>query len=155
MRVVSYSRVSSLSQETDGQSLQNQERAFTRWLERTGNTRVRAYRESASAGTIEGREEFSRMLKELPRLKVDAVIIDAMDRFTRSLRDGLNLIEELRSHGVGLLPIDWHRDKPLDLNLDRDWADVVDEFTTAEAERRRIRKRIRRAYEGRRERGAT
>lgn len=155
MRVVSYSRVSTLLQENQGQSLVNQERAFTQWLERTGHTRVRAYRESASAGTIEGRAEFTRMLSELPKLKVDVVIVDTLDRWTRNLREGLNIMEELRNHGIGLLPLDWHRDKPLDLESDKDWADVVDEFTAAEAERRRIRKRIRRAYEGRRERGAT
>lgn len=155
MRVVTYARVSTEQQSERGASLENQERAFSEWLQRSGHTRVRAYREAASGGSIVGRAEFSAMIAELPKLKAEAVVIDTLDRFTRDLRDGLNLVEELRAKHVGLLPLDWRREKPIDLTDDRDWRDVVDEFTGAEAERRRIRKRIMRSYAGRRERGAT
>ena len=155
MRIVAYARVSTLAQETEGASLDNQERALTRWLEKTGHTLVSRYREAASAGTIAGRTEFLRMLDELPKTKPDAVVIETLDRFTRDLGDGLNLLKELRGKGIGLLPLDWRREKPINLDDDRDWRDVVDEFTSAESERRRIRRRVIRAYEGRRERGAT
>lgn len=155
VRVVSYARVSTLAQESEGQSLPNQERVFARWIERSGAVRVRAYREAASAGTVEGRAEFSRMIDELPTTKPDAIVVDTLDRFTRSLLDGLHLLEQLRGHKVGLLPLDWRRERPIDVDDDRDWDDVVQEFTGAERERRRIRRRIVRAYEGRRERGAT
>jgi len=36
MRVITYARGSTLDQEQLGESLPNQERAFTRWLERNG-----------------------------------------------------------------------------------------------------------------------
>ncbi|MDE2106509.1 MAG: recombinase family protein [Patescibacteria group bacterium] len=155
MRVVSYARVSTVGQESRGQSLPNQERAFTSWLERTGHVRIAAYREAASAGTVDGRAEFGRLLADLPTLQPDAIIVDTLDRFTRDLRGGLNLLDELRGHRVGLLPLDWARERPIDVDEDRDWQDVVEEFTGAERERRRIRRRVLRAYQGRLERGAT
>lgn len=155
MRVVTYARVSTLGQWEKGRSVENQERAFDQWQERTGADIVARYKEYASAGTVEGRIEFTRMLRELPRTKPDVIVVDTLDRFTRSLREGLNLLEEIRGHGVGLLPIDAQRKRPIDPDNDDDWRDVVEEFTDAERERRRIRKRIRRSYKGREERGAT
>ncbi|GAC1546148.1 MAG: hypothetical protein NVS2B17_29160 [Candidatus Velthaea sp.] len=147
--------MSSLRQETAGQSLQNQERAFTDWLARHGHERVAAYRESASAKSIEGRREFVRMIAELADTKPDAIVVDTLDRFTRDLRDGLDVLHQLRGHRVGLLPLDWRRERPIDVDDDRDWDDVVHEFSGAERERRRIRRRMLRSFEGRRERGAT
>ncbi len=155
MRIVSYARVSTLGQESTGESLPNQERTFSRAIDKNGWTRLRAYREAASAGTVAGRFEFRRMIDELAALQPDAIVVDTLDRFTRNLREGLELLEQLRGHGVGLLPLDWRRERPIDVDDDRDWGDVVEEFTAAERERRRIRRRIVRAYEGRRERGAT
>lgn len=155
MKVVSYARVSTLRQESEGESLANQERAFVRWLERGGHERIASYQDTKSAGTIAQRDEFLRMIHELRRTKPDAIIVDTLDRFTRNLRDGLNVLEELRGHHVGLLPLDWRREKPIDVDDDRDWAEVVDEFTGAESERRRIRRRVRRSRAERAERGAT
>ena len=79
--------------------------------------------------------------------------MDTLDRFTRNLRDGLNLLEQLRGHGVKLIPLDSRR--VVDIDEDYGWRDVVEEFTAAEWERRKIRRRVIRSYEGRRERGAT
>jgi DNA invertase Pin-like site-specific DNA recombinase len=158
MRVVTYARVSTLRQESDGESLANQERAFARWLAAEGvapRIRVRAYREAKSAGDVAGRAEFGRMIAELATTKPDAIVVDTLDRFTRDATDGLLLLRQLRGHGVGLLPLDWRRAAPIDLDDDRDWQDVYDEFGAAERERRRIRRRVVRSYEGRRERGAT
>lgn len=153
MKVVTYARVSTLGQEKRGQSLPNQERSFKKWLDATGHDRVHRYREHGSAGSIEGRDEFVRMIEDLPRTKPQAVVVETLDRFTRNLRDGLNLLELLRGHGVWLWPLDW--DRKIDVDDDRDWDEVVEEFRAAERERRRIRKRVLRSYQGRRERGAT
>lgn len=154
MRVALYSRVSTKKAEQQ-ESLVNQERAFARWVSESGATVAASYVERASGGSIEGRIEFRRMIAELRRHRVDVIVVDTLDRFTRNLRDGLNLLEELRGHRVGLLPLDWHRSRPIAVDDDSDWRDVVEEFTGAERERRRIRRRVLRSYEGRRERGAT
>jgi len=154
IRCVSYARVST-AREDQAESLQTQERAFTRWVEETGATRAASYIERASGGSVEGRAEFQRMIRDLTRLKVNVVIVDTLDRWTRNLRDGLNILEELRGHGVGLLPLDWRRAQPIRVDDDSDWRDVVEEFTGAERERRRIRRRVVKGYDARRDRGAT
>lgn len=154
VKVVLYARVSTIGQETEGQSIQNQQRAMYAAAQKHGWKVQRYYQEAASAGTIEGRAEFTRMLADLPKLKPQCIVIQTLDRFTRNLKDGLNLLEELRGHHVGLLPLDWRRTSALDIDDDRDWADVVAEFTAAERERRRISRRVKDSYEGRRARGA-
>lgn len=154
LNVVLYARVSTIGQETEGQSIQNQQRAMYAAAQKHGWKVVRYYQEAASAGTIEGRIEFTRMIADLPKLRPQCIVIQTLDRFTRNLREGLNLLEELRGHHVGLLPLDWRRNTPLDIDDDRDWADVVAEFTAAERERRRISRRVKDSYEGRRARGA-
>jgi DNA invertase Pin-like site-specific DNA recombinase len=153
LRVVTYARVSTIKQETEGQSLDNQERAFQAWLRRTGSTRLHAYAESRSAKTIEGREQFMKMILDLRRLRPDLIVVDTIDRFSRNLRDGLDLLERFRTAGTALLPLDW--DEPVDLSSDRDWRSVVQELTGADYERRRIRSRILKHYNARRARGAT
>jgi DNA invertase Pin-like site-specific DNA recombinase len=155
MKIVTYARVSTVGQERKGQSLPNQERAFSEHIKRSGDVRLRAYQESASGKSIEGRAEFSRMIRELPELKPDAIVVDTLDRFTRNATDGLVTVRALRGHGVALLPLDWHRAAPINLDDDRDWQEIYDEFGAAEREHRRISRRVRRSYEGRRERGAT
>lgn len=153
MNIVTYARVSTISQESEGQSLPNQERAFQDWLKRERATRIQSYAESKSAKSIEGRTEFLRMVADLPVLCPDLVIVDTIDRFSRNLKDGLDLLERFKGQGVKLLPLDW--DEPVDLDLDRDWKNVVQELTAADYERRRIRSRINKSYAGRRARGAT
>jgi DNA invertase Pin-like site-specific DNA recombinase len=153
MKVYTYARVSSIRQETEGQSLVNQERAFQTWLKQKGAVRLRSYAESKSAKSIKGREQFSRMIAELPTLKPDFVVVDTIDRFARNLEDGLSLLRQFKGLGVKLLPLEWG--DPIDLDDDRDWKTVVQELTAADLERRRIRTRVKRSFAGRRERGAT
>lgn len=154
LKVLLYARVSTIGQETEGQSIQNQQRAMYAAAQKNGWKVLRYYQEAASAGTVDGRTEFTRMIADLPKIKADCIVIQTLDRFTRNLREGLNLLEELRGHHVGLLPLDWRRTTPLDIDDDRDWGDVVTEFTAAERERRRISRRVKDSYEGRRARGA-
>ena len=153
MRIVTYARVSTIQQETQGQSLVNQEAAFQSFLRRTSNSRIAAYAESKSAKSVSGRREFLRLIEGLPRLKPDLIVVDTIDRFSRNLQDGLNLLERFRGHGIRLLPLDW--DEPIDLDDDRDWKTVVQELTAADYERRRIRARTNRSIQARRDRGAT
>jgi DNA invertase Pin-like site-specific DNA recombinase len=153
VKVVTYARVSTIAQETEGQSLVNQERAFQTWLKRSNATRLRAYTEAKSAKSVEGREQFMRMIAELPKLKPDLVVVDTVDRFTRNLQDGLAMLEQLKGQGVKLLPLE--RGEPIDLDDDRDWKDITQDMMAADYERRRNRTRINRSFAGRRERGAT
>jgi len=153
MRVVTYARVSTIRQETEGQSLVNQEAAFQSFLRRTSNSRIAAYAESKSAKSVSGRREFLQLIEDLPCIKPDLIVVDTIDRFSRNLQEGLNLLERFRGHGIRLLPLDW--DEPIDLDDDRDWKNVVQELTAADYERRRIRARVNRSVQARRDRGAT
>jgi len=148
MRIVTYARVSTVKQETEGQSLVNQERAFLSYINAKPAERIAAYAESKSAKSVEGRREFLRLVRDLPVLKPDLVVVDTIDRFTRNLQDGLNLLERFRGHVVRLFPLDW--DEPVDLDNDRDWKNVVQELMAADYERRRIRTRMNRSFQGRR-----
>lgn len=153
MCLVTYARVSTVKQSDRGQSLIDQERAFARLVERNGWQRVRAYAESASAKSHDARATFQRMIAELGDTAPDLIVVYSLDRFTRNLREGLNELHALRGRGVKLLACDWDDPRPIDMDKDADWAVVVAAFTEAEAERRRIARRMRRSYEGRRERG--
>lgn len=153
MNVVTYARVSTISQETEGQSLPNQERSFQQWLAREKAIRIAGYAESKSAKSIEGRSEFLRMIEDLPLLCPDLVVVDTIDRFSRNLKDGLDLLERFKGLGIRLLALDW--EQPVDLDDDRDWKNVVQELTAADYERRRIRARCKKGFAARRARGAT
>lgn len=155
IRVVTYARVSTEKQSERGQSLVDQQRAFAAAIAAHRWKRVAEYAESASGKDVGGRETFQRMIDELPKTKPTIIVIATLDRFTRDATDGLVLIRSLRGKGVKLLPLDWDRADPIDLDNDRDWDTVYSEFGAAERERRRIAKRIKTSYEGRRERGAT
>lgn len=166
MKVVLYLRVSTEKQVTEGQSIPDQERRARRWAEGGGHSIVATYREAESAWSrrrrngkvvesAEARAVFARMIAEFEITRPDAIVIDSLDRFTRTLREGLVLLELLRGHHVGLLPMDWDRAHPIDVDDDHDWENVVHEFQIAEGENRRRSRRMIRSYEGRRERGAT
>lgn len=155
MRVVTYARVSTEAQKDKGQSLVDQERAFAAAVAGHGWKRVAAYAESASGKDVGGRETFQKMLDDLPKTKPEILVIATLDRFTRDATDGLMLIRSLRGKGIRLLPLDWDRADPIDLDNDRDWDTLYSEFGAAERERRRIAKRARTAFAGRRARGAT
>lgn len=153
MEIVTYARVSTIRQETEGQSLINQEDAFQAFLHRSSARRLAAYAESKSAKSVDGRQEFLRLIDDLRRLKPDLVVVDSIDRFSRNLQDGLNLLERFRGQGIRLLPLDWL--EPINMDDDRDWKSVVQELTGADYERRRIRARVNRSVQARRERGVT
>jgi DNA invertase Pin-like site-specific DNA recombinase len=155
-RAVSYARVSNLRAGERGASLVSQEQRFVRFLEAHPEIeRVRSYAESASGGSIEGRATFSRMLNELPNLNVDYVLVDALDRYTRNLGQGLTTLEQLRQLGVRLWELESDEDRPYDLTTDSDWRTLVARWTDAEAERRRGIQRQKKAYRARRDIGAT
>lgn len=165
MRVVLYLRVSTEKQADRGRSLEDQERRARAWAERTGHTIVASYSDARSGWSrrgsdgrmresAEARDSFRRMVAEFTGHRADVVLVDTLDRWSRTLREGLNTLELLRGHRVGLLPLDWERDDPIDVDNDSDWSLVVRYFVAAEDENRSRSRRMRRSWEGRRARGA-
>ena len=62
--------------------------------------------EGLSGATIEIRKELQRMMNDVEKKKFDVMIVTHMDRFARSTKDLLGLIEKLNMYGVKFSTID-------------------------------------------------
>ena len=89
--VYGYARVSTKRQETDGNSLEAQERV----LRSAGATEI--IRETYT-GTSTDRPELDRLMQELK--EGDTLIISKLDRMARSTLQGLQLVQDLIGRGV-------------------------------------------------------
>src|SRR5690242_20365425 len=99
-----YCRVST-SKEEQEESLESQESWARSFASEQGST-VRVFRERASAKTTIGRPIFQGMMAELASLSKShrqaTIVVTALDRLSRSLRDTLNVVETLRELNVTL-----------------------------------------------------
>ncbi len=157
MRVVTYARVSTKSQGDRGTSLEDQESRFAEWLKSSGNVCVHSYKESKSGGDVAHRKQFLAMLEELPLFdpKIDAVVVDSLDRFTRDKFLGIEMLGKLRDMGVKLWELEKSDEKPLDVGSEADRNYIWQKFADAEGERNRIQKRQKKRYDEQRKRNAT
>ena len=155
MRVVTYARVSTKSQLERGSSLNDQEKRFSEWLERSGHVRARSYAEAMSGGKNMQERTFQGMLEDLPHLDAEVLVVDSLDRFTRDKIAGTAMTHRLREMGVKLWELEYSDDRAFDLAVDEDRDYIVQRFGDAEAERRRIKKRQDKRYKEQRERNVT
>lgn len=88
---VGYGRVSTKGQERDGNSLDDQKRK----LEEAGCDDVVL---EAYTGTKMGRPKFTKVLESLE--EGDTLIVCKLDRFARTAREGLEVVENLMERGV-------------------------------------------------------
>lgn len=88
-----YGRVSSKGQETNGNSLEDQRRK----LEEAGCAEEDIVLETYT-GTKVDRPKFTKLVAELE--EGDTLVVCKLDRFARTVRDGLEVVEELLSRGV-------------------------------------------------------
>jgi len=99
---VGYIRVSTEKQASEGHSLQAQEALLARESARRNFFLRAIYLEEGISGKdIEHREALKRMMKELN--EGEKVIIYAVERFTRSLKDLLTLAEEIKTKKCELI----------------------------------------------------
>lgn len=103
MKLVAYCRVSSLSQEDNG-SLQHQEAEIRRYCDYHKHELVEVLHESKTGKNTQ-RKQYQKMLDLLP--EVDGVIAYKIDRISRSVRDLLDLVEDvLKPSGKALVLVD-------------------------------------------------
>jgi DNA invertase Pin-like site-specific DNA recombinase len=95
------------------------------------------------------------MLEELDTLEPDALVIDSLDRFSRSKFEGIQQFMALADKNVKLFELEHSTERPLNLKDDEDRDYVWQRFADAEGEHRRIKKRQRKRYQSQRERGYT
>lgn len=105
LKAVAYCRFSSHNQREE--SIDAQLRAITRYVENSeGKYHVMdQYIDMALTGTNTERPNFQRMLDDAKKGLFDVVIVHKMDRFSRNVRDTLNIESELAQYGVKIISV--------------------------------------------------
>ena len=98
-RAAIYVRVSTQDQATDAQESELRE-----YCERRGWTCV-LYRDHGHSGAKQDRPALNELMADLRRRKVDVVVVWALDRLARSLKQLLTISEECRGLGVDLVSL--------------------------------------------------
>ena len=98
-RAAIYVRVSTAEQETD-----LQENELREYVESRGWSCV-VYRDKGQSGTKKDRPALTTLLNDLRRRKIDVVVVWALDRLARSLKQLLSIAEQCRLLGVDLVSL--------------------------------------------------
>ncbi len=93
-----YIRVSTLEQNLDGQRL-----AIQTWLDGQGLTAV--WFEDKSTGNNLGRAAFTALQQDVFNGKVKTVVVYKLDRLSRSLRDGINVLTDWLDAGIRVVSV--------------------------------------------------
>jgi len=106
MQVFGYSRVSTISQAEDGDSLPTQERRIRAYCDHEGMTLTRMYVERGVSGSrpLQDRPEGKAMLGELR--SGDLIVSPKLDRCFRDARNSLEILAHLKERRVGLVLLD-------------------------------------------------
>jgi DNA invertase Pin-like site-specific DNA recombinase len=102
-----YLRCSTKSQET-----QMQEAEITEYVSRRG-WEYKIYRDTGQSGVKESRPALDSLLSDVRKRRVDVLVVWALDRLARSLKQLLSIAEECRSLGVDLVALKQNVDTTL------------------------------------------
>jgi len=94
-----YLRVSTVSQNEAGQR-----REIARWLRGNGIEDVRWYVDKSTGDNLI-RREFERLQADIFAGKVDTVVVWKLDRLSRSLRDGVNVLADWCDRGLRVVSV--------------------------------------------------
>jgi len=106
-RAAVYLRCSTASQETGMQEAELREYVSRRGWE------CRIYRDKGQSGTKESRPALDLLLSDVRKRRVDVLVVWALDRLARSLKQLLSIAEECRSLGVDLVSLKQNVDTTL------------------------------------------
>jgi|ERR1700722_10019743 DNA invertase Pin-like site-specific DNA recombinase len=95
MRIATYSRVSTLNQDTDMQT-----RELREYCTRRGWVLVHEYVDHGVSGAKESRPALNALMIDARRRKFDAVAVWKFDRMARSVAHLLRVLDEFRSLGI-------------------------------------------------------
>ena len=101
MKSAIYVRVSTEDQAKEGYSLEVQREYLESFAKREGLEIFKAYQDDGISGYTTERSALKQLLKDAKQKKFDLVLVYKIDRFSRNLKDMLNLVDELASYGVG------------------------------------------------------
>jgi site-specific DNA recombinase len=101
MNVAIYIRVSTEDQAKEGYSLEVQREYLEFFAKREGLTIFKIYQDDGITGYSTERPALKGLLKDAKEKRFDLVLVYKIDRFSRNLKDLLNLVDELSSYGIG------------------------------------------------------
>ena len=101
MKIASYIRVSTEDQTKESYSLEVQQECLASFAKREAFEIFKVYRDDGVSGYTTERPALKKLLKDAKNKKFDLVLVYKIDRFSRNLKDMLNLVDELSSYGVG------------------------------------------------------
>ena len=102
-----YLRCSTKSQETEMQEVEIRDYVSRRGWE------CKIYRDTGQSGAKESRPALDALLSDLHKRKVDVIVVWALDRLARSLKQLLTIAEECKSLGVDLVSLKQNVDTTL------------------------------------------
>ena len=101
-KVAYYIRVSR-EEQAKGYSPEGQKSTLDGWLNEKSNWRwVKTYKDETSGKDIKGREKFQEMIADAKNGLFEGICTYDNDRFSRSTKDVLNIMDDLVSYGVKL-----------------------------------------------------
>ena len=149
-RVFIYIRVSTQEQAAEGYSLGEQEARLRKYCEAMGWILVKVYTDGGFSGGNLDRPALKAMIKEIEKGSADIVLVDKLDRLSRSQFDTLYLIQEVFSKfDVAFVS----RAEAFDTSTPFGRAMVGILAVFAELERERIKERMADGREGRAKEG--
>jgi len=101
MKLAIYIRVSTEDQAKEGYSLEVQKEYLESFAKREGIEVFKIYQDDGISGYSTERPALKELLKVAKEKKFDLVLVYKIDRFSRNLKDLLNLVDELSTYGVG------------------------------------------------------
>jgi site-specific DNA recombinase len=101
MKTALYLRVSTEDQAKEGYSLEVQREVLEAFAKREGLEVYKVYSDDGISGATTNRPALTALLADAKSGKFGLVLVSKLDRFSRNLRDLLNLVEELCSYGAG------------------------------------------------------
>lgn len=140
-----YVRVSTFDQE---KGILSQEKALKDYMKAQGMENVKWYRDRVSGASLE-RPAFERLQKDIFNGKAGAVVCWKLDRLSRSLQDGINVLCDWCKRGIRIVAVS----QQLDFNgtVGQLIASVL--FAVAQMERQNISENTKRGIAAARERG--
>jgi site-specific DNA recombinase len=101
-KVAYYIRVSR-EEQAKGYSPEGQKSTLDGWLSEQNNWKwVKTYKDETSGKDIKGREKFQEMIVDAKNGLFDGICVYDNDRFSRSTKDVLNIMDDLQSYGIKL-----------------------------------------------------
>ena len=102
MKTALYLRVSTEDQAKEGYSLEVQREVLEAFAKKEGLEVYKVYSDDGISGyTSDRRPALAALLADAKADKFGLVLVSKLDRFSRNLRDLLNLVDDLCSYGVG------------------------------------------------------